>query len=224
MKTVRVASLTGIGFLLAMCSPVHEQQKNQSPLNSRAQEMRAYTEKKMISPVSEQKKNQSPLNSRAQEMKMYAQKKGYSNRYCFLLDMRLHSGLKRFFVYDLTKNTIAFSGLVAHGSCEDEFLIQAKFSNKPGGGCSSIGVYKVGCSYYGQYGKAYKLYGLENSNSNAFKRAVVLHSYSCVPDQEIYPKPLCNSSGCAMVSSAFLKNLSSLIDKSNKPILLWIYV
>ena len=154
---------------------------------------------------------------------MYAQKKGYSTRYCFLLDMRLHSGLKRFFVYDLTNNTVAFSGLVAHGSCDQDFLKEARFSNIPGGRCTSIGMYKVGCRYYGQYGKAYKLHGLQNSNSNAFKRAIVLHSFSCVPEQETYPKPICNSSGCTMVSLAFFKNLSSLIDKSNKPILLLVY-
>jgi hypothetical protein len=194
MKTVRIAILSGFAFLLTTCSPVYEQ-----------------------------KKHVSELDSRARQIKLYAQKKGFSTRYCFLADMRIESGLKRFFVYDLQNNSVSFSGLVAHGSCDQFFLTKAKFSNSQGGQCTSLGLYKVGYSYYGQYGKSFKLFGLEKSNSNAFERAVVLHSYACVPDQEIYPKPLCNSSGCPMVSGAFLNKLSFIIEHSDKPLLLWIY-
>ena len=194
MKVIRMASLIGIAFVLTMCSTVNRQQKNLSE-----------------------------LNKRAEEIKLYAQKKGYSTRYCFLLDMRLHSGLKRFFVYDLSKNAVLFSGLVAHGCCDQNFLKQARFSNKPGQGCTSLGIYKIGYTYYGQYGKAYKLIGLQNSNSNAFNRGIVLHGYRSVPDEESYPKPICNSAGCPMVSVAFLKKLSRILDGSNKPVLLWVY-
>jgi hypothetical protein len=159
----------------------------------------------------------------AKQLKLYAQHNGYSTKYCLLIDMSLNSGLKRFFVYDLEKNSIAFSGLVAHGSCDQLFMKEAKFSNVPESGCSSVGIYKVGRSYRGQYGKAYRLHGLQASNSNAFKRAVVLHALACVPDAESYPSPICNSSGCPMVSFAFLNKLSAVIDHSEKPVLLWIY-
>ena len=194
MKTVRILPLTGLTFFLTMCSPVREQHKSLSQLDRRAEEIRTY-----------------------------AQKNGYSTRYCFLIDMRLESGLKRFFVYDMTKNKVDFSSLVAHGSCDQSFLKPARFSNTPGGECTSLGIYKVGPAYYGQYGKAYRLQGLQNSNSNAFSRGIVLHSNLFVPDQESYPKPICNSSGCPMVSLASLKKLSSIIDKSGKPVLLWVY-
>ncbi|HWJ92234.1 MAG TPA: murein L,D-transpeptidase catalytic domain family protein [Flavisolibacter sp.] len=194
MKTLRTSCLTGAVLLLTMCSPFRKQQLSLSKLDRRANAIR-----------------------------MYAEKKGYSTRYCFLLDMSLQSGLKRFFVYDFTNNSVAFSGLVAHGSCDQMFLKEARFSNAMGSGCTSLGLYKVGFAYNGQYGKAYKLYGLQNTNCNAFDRAVVLHGYSCVPDEEIYPKPICNSSGCTMVSFAFLTKLSSIIDDSKKPILLWVY-
>src|SRR5215203_1146683 len=130
MKTIRIVSLSGVTFFLTLCTPAREQQKSLSE-----------------------------LNRRAQEIKIYAQRNGYSTGYCFLVDMRLQSGLKRFFVYDLTRDVVVFSGLVAHGSCDQGFLKEAKFSNTPGGGCTSTGIYKVGYSYHGQYGKAYKLYG-----------------------------------------------------------------
>jgi len=157
------------------------------------------------------------------EIKKYVTGNDFSTSYCFLIDMNIHGGRKRFFVYDLEKNAVIMSGLVAHGSCKEDFLNEAKFSNTPNCGCSSIGKYKVGMAYSGQYGKSYKLHGLERTNSNAFKRGVVLHGFSCVPDEEIYPKVVCNSLGCAMVSLAFFNSLASIIDKSKKPIVLWIY-
>jgi hypothetical protein len=194
MKTVRIAFLVGAAFLLTMCSPFIQKQKSLSK-----------------------------LDKRARAVKMYAERKGYSTRYCFLLDMSLQSGLKRFFVYDMAKNKVAFSGLVAHGSCDEIYPKEVKFSNASGSGCTSMGLYKVGYTYNGQYGKAYKLYGLQKSNCNAFSRAVVLHGYSCVPDTECYPKQICNSLGCPMVSYGFLKKLSVIIDQSDKPILLWVF-
>ena len=140
-----------------------------------------------------------------------------------MVDMSIHSGKNRFFVYDLEKQTIALSGLVAHGSCNTQYLSRARFSNTPDCGCSSLGKYKIGKPYIGQYGRSYQLHGLDRSNSNALKRAVVLHGYNCVPDREIYPMVLCNSLGCPMVSEAFFRKLSRIIDRSDKPILLWVY-
>lgn len=163
------------------------------------------------------------LRGKANQIKLYVREKAFSEKYCFLIDMSIPSGMKRFFVYDISKGSIVFSGLVSHGSCNEGFLTDAKFSNTPSGGCTSIGKYKVGNSYRGQYGKAYKLYGLESTNSNAFRRAIVLHGFSCMPDEEIYPRPACNSLGCTGVSYNFLTKISALIDQSDKPILLWIY-
>jgi hypothetical protein len=163
------------------------------------------------------------LRSRVMEAKTYSHDKNFSTRYCFLIDMSIPSGKKRFFVYDFSTNNIVYSGLVSHGSGGINYSSQPKFSNDPGSDCTSIGKYKVGEIYHGQYGKSYKLYGLENTNSNAYRRAVVLHGYSCVTDEEIYPKGVCNSSGCAGVSPNFFNKLSMVIDESQKPILLWIF-
>jgi hypothetical protein len=163
------------------------------------------------------------LISRVSQARNYARENDFSTNYCFFVDMSIHSGRKRFFVYDLERNEVLISGLVAHGSCRESYLTEARFSNIPGCGCTSVGKYKVGETYRGQYGKAYKLYGLESSNSNAFRRAVVLHGFSCVPDEEIYPKSVCNSLGCAMVSLNFFNALSLIVDRSKKPIILWIY-
>jgi len=153
----------------------------------------------------------------------YAVQNGLSTEYCFLIDMNQPSGRNRFFVYNTKKNSLVYSGLVAHGCCNESFISSPRFSNASGSGCSSLGKYKVGEFYRRQWGKSFRLYGLDKSNSNAYKRAVVIHGHSCIEDNEIYPRVLCNSFGCPMVSFKFFDKLSDIIEKSDKPILLWIY-
>lgn len=211
--------------------PVPQKIRSQKK-KSKAKPVLAKQNQKETSPTEEDVKEEgssvSPQNAaitnvilnRAME---YSAKNKLSTDYCFLIDMSLPSGRNRFFVYDLKKNSIILSGLVAHGSCNETFLARPRFSNEPKSNCSSLGKYQVGQFYTGKYGKSYRLLGLDNSNSNAYNRAVVIHGYDCVPDKEIYPRVLCNSFGCAMVSYKFFNKISSIINKSEKPILLWMY-
>lgn len=155
--------------------------------------------------------------------KSYCKRRGFNTTVCFFIDMSLPSGKNRFFVYNLQQDSIISSGLVAHGSCNSTFLNDPMFSNTPGSGCSSLGRYKVSLKYNGRFGTAYKLNGLDSSNSNAFKRNIVLHSYYLVPDKEVDPLPVCNSLGCTMVSENYLKALAQIIDTSRKPVLLWMF-
>jgi len=167
-------------------------------------------QEKEISPASE---NTAIINILTKKVNNYAIQNDMSTEYCFLVDMSLPSGRNRFFIYDLRKNFIINSGLVSHGSCNETFLAHPKFSNESKSGCSSLGKFKVGEFYNGKYGKSFRLYGLDNCNSNAYKRAVVIHGYDCVPDEEIYPRVLCNSLGCVMVSYKFFDKISALIKK-----------
>jgi hypothetical protein len=163
------------------------------------------------------------LSSRAKELKLFAVAHNYSAKYCFLADLGIPSGQKRFFVYDLEKDSVVAAGLVAHGSCHLGFLENVSFSNEPGCGCSAEGKYKVGNAYTGMFGKAFKLYGIDKTNSNAFARNIVLHSYGCVPEEEVYPRPVCNSLGCPMVSPGFFKTAVSVIEQASKPVLLYVF-
>ncbi len=167
--------------------------------------------------------NTTIINIITKKANNYALQNDLSTEYCFLVDMSLPSGRNRFFIYDLKKNSIINAGLVSHGSCNETFLARPKFSNESKSGCSSLGKFKVGEFYTGKYGRSFRLYGLDNCNSNAYKRAVVIHGYDCVPNEEIYPRVLCNSLGCVMVSYKFFDKISRLINKSEKPIILWIY-
>lgn len=163
------------------------------------------------------------LDSKAEILKTFTRKNNYNEGVCFLIDMSIASGKKRFFVFDLQKDSVLLAGLVAHGSCNDGFKTNASFSNKVNSGCSCFGKFKIGNSYPGNFGTAYKIYGLDSSNNNAFKRNIVLHSYTYVPEQETDPLPICNSRGCPMISPGFMEQLKPLINQSKKPIVLWIF-
>ena len=112
---------------------------------------------------------------------------------------------------------------MAHGSgSETKKKNRLQFSNTDNSHATSLGSYTVGSSYNGKFGKAYKLYGLDSSNSNAYARNIVLHQYDSVPyDEQV--DPICLSEGCPMVNAEFYKRLQSLIDSSKKPVILHIY-
>jgi len=162
------------------------------------------------------------LKKKSTEAVSFIKKNGYNESVCFFIDMKLSSGQNRFFVYNVTNDSIQSSGLVTHGRCNEMWLEGRKYSNEPGCGCTSLGKYKIGNPYSGRFGLAYKLYGLDKTNNNAFKRFIVLHSHECVPETEVQDA-ICQSDGCPTVAPQFLQQLKPLLSRSSKPILLWIF-
>jgi len=162
------------------------------------------------------------LQLKAFDVRQFVEKNKFNNRICFLVDMSIASGQNRFFVYDLKNDTIQNAGLVSHGRCNRIWLKGRKYGNALGCGCTSLGKYKIGASYNGKFGQAFKLYGLDESNNNAFERFIVLHAHECVPSTEVKGE-ICQSDGCPTVSPGFLQQLAPIITCSNKPVLLWIY-
>jgi len=164
------------------------------------------------------------INSRISGIKdMISTDHKYNQKVVFLIDMKVPSGKNRFFVYDLQKNEVVDQGLVAHGSGSETGVRGVlKFSNTPNSNCTALGRYSVGKTYKGIFGKAYRLAGLEESNDNALKRAIVLHHYSAVPyeEQNYY---ISNSHGCPMVNEQFFKRIEKIIDNSKSNILMDIY-
>jgi hypothetical protein len=147
----------------------------------------------------------------------------YNNKIAFFVDMKIPSGKNRFFVYDLKADKIIDKGLVAHGSgSETGTKGNLRFSNVPNSLSTSLGKYYIGKHYYGKFGRAYKLYGLDKTNSNAFKRDIVFHYYYDVPYEE-KDGYICNSFGCPMVNKKYFDRISRLIDSSESNILMSIY-
>jgi hypothetical protein len=161
--------------------------------------------------------------SRISEIKSFIKGKNYNQDLAVFINFKIHSGKYRYFLYDLKNNKIIQKAVVAHG---DGSVIKnsdaLRFSNVDGSHQSSLGKYEIRESYFGKFGKAYRLDGLDPTNSNARSRAIVLHSYYCIPDKES-PNPACLSFGCPMLSKNALNETSRFIDQSKKPIILYAF-
>lgn len=167
--------------------------------------------------------NTSLPKERVEELKKFLKGKNYNQDIAIFINFKVESGKYKYFVYDLKTNTILQKAIVAHGEGSvDQNSKKLKFSNKDGSHQSSLGKYKIGESYNGKFGKAYRLDGLEDTNSNARERAIVLHSYYCVPDKES-TYSTCLSFGCPMLSTKAFQKTSEIIDKAKKPIILYAF-
>jgi len=152
-----------------------------------------------------------------------------NENYYFLIDLSIHSGKNRFFVYDFKQKKSIAENLVTHGAC-DHFetnitkYSEAKFSERVDSHCSMKGKFKIGKRDYSSWGinVKYWLHGLESQNNTAEDRVVVLHSWSKVNNTEIYPAYSPLSWGCPAVSDAFMKILDAKLKTADKPVLLWI--
>jgi len=170
------------------------------------------------------------LGAKAKEAYAYCLANNMDTNYCILVDMSIHSGKNRLFVWDFNSKKIELSGICSHGSCDGTTgqgysYREAKFSNEPNSYCSSKGKYKIGNRGYSNWGihVNYKIHGMEPTNSNAYKRIVVLHSWKAVPNEEIYPEYAPNSLGCPMVSNEMMTLLDNKLKHKITPVLLWIY-
>jgi len=169
----------------------------------------------------------SSLRAKAAEALAYCKAHGLDTGHCILVDFSIPSGRKRLFVWNFTRDTVEIASLCAHGCGRSSTVYKPEFSNEPGSYCSSLGHYRTGERAYSQYGihVHYKLYGLDRTNSNAFKRSVVLHSFGPVPETEIFPDylPMGYSLGCTVVSNGAMRGIDALLKKKTRPVLLWIY-
>ncbi len=163
------------------------------------------------------------LNEYAKKISSFVVNNKFNEEYCFLADMQIPSGKKRFFVYSLKGDSVLDAGLVTHGSGSQTATENLQFSNIPNSLATSLGKYKVGAEYMGKFGLAYKLIGLDKTNSNAYARVVVLHAHPLVPAQEVSPHYICTSWGCPTVNPSFLLVLQKYIHKSVKPVMLYIF-
>ncbi len=169
-------------------------------------------------------------DKKAKEALEFCKANNFNTDFCILIDMSLHSGLKRFFIYDLKKNEISKQYLVGHGCgtsswSEDSTKENPPFSNEDNSHLTSLGKYKIGARGYSNWGVhvKYLMHGLEETNNNALKRIIVFHSWNMMSDNEIYPKGSPEGWGCPTVSNKAFKEIDPLLKNSKKPVLMWIY-
>ena len=121
-----------------------------------------------------------------------------------VVDFAQASREARFHLIDIEAGKVISSHLVAHGSGSDPAnsgWVQ-RFSNEMGSNASSPGAFLTGAAYYGKHGRSRRLIGLEDANSAALERGIVIHAASYVdPDMARTQGRIGRSQGCFAFSS-----------------------
>lgn len=167
---------------------------------------------------------------KAQEALEFCRSKKMNTDFCILIDMSLHSGVNRFVIWDFKEEKISGQHLVGHGCgnntwSSDESKEDPTFSNEDGSHLSSLGKYKLSGRGHSDWGinVKYLMHGLEETNSNAIKRFIVFHSWNLMSDKEVFPKGSPEGWGCPTISNNAMRKIDPMIEKSEKPVLMWIY-
>ncbi|MDB5230369.1 MAG: hypothetical protein JWN76_1174 [Chitinophagaceae bacterium] len=169
------------------------------------------------------------LRLKSKEAKAYCKANHLNIDFYILVDLKLHSGLKRFFICDFKKDTIMHSFLVSHGCYtypwgHDNSKDDAVVSNEDGSHASSVGKYIITARGHSQWGINVKYYlsGQEKTNSNAAKREIVLHSWDSVSDIEVYPNGTPEGWGCPAISNNSMRIVDQFLKTADKKVLLWV--
>lgn len=172
----------------------------------------------------------SKIETKAEEALKFCTSKKFSTDFCILIDMSIHSGIKRFFVWDFKTNSVIRKYLVGHGCGSNPWSLDGsknnpQFSNEDGSHLSSLGKYKLEGRGHSDWGinVKYLMHGLEETNSNALKRYIVFHSWDQMSDEEVFPSGSPEGWGCPTVSNNVMKEIDPMIQNSGKPVLMWIY-
>ncbi|MBO6184243.1 MAG: murein L,D-transpeptidase catalytic domain family protein [Chryseobacterium sp.] len=188
------------------------------------------SESEKISEVKKPELDLIKIKKKAEEALAFCKSKKMNTDFCVLIDMSLHSGLSRFIIWDFKEQKISNKYLVGHGCgnnswSSDESKDNPEFSNKDGSHLSALGKYQLGERGRSDWGihVKYLMHGLEETNNNALKRFIVFHSWNLMSDKEVYPKGSPEGWGCPTISNNAMRELDPIIQKSKKPLLMWIY-
>ena len=93
-----------------------------------------------------------------------------------VIDYKQHNSKERFYIIDMESGRVE-TYLAAHGKNSDPDFdgYATKFSNTPDSKQPSLGFFLTAETYYGSNGYSLRLDGLSTTNSNARKRAIVIH-------------------------------------------------
>ena len=125
-----------------------------------------------------------------------------------LIDFSIRAGLPRYFLLNMKTGEVkAMLTAVGSGSDPDGDGLANSFSNIADSHQSSLGFYLTDDEYVGSNGRSLRLHGLNSTNSNALKRAIVVHGAPYVSELDQHAG---RSHGCPAVD---LKNIDALIDQ-----------
>ncbi|MCY1538321.1 L,D-transpeptidase catalytic domain [compost metagenome] len=97
-----------------------------------------------------------------------------------MIDYSQPSTARRLWIFDLRRQRLLLSDLVAHGRLSGENFA-TRFSNTLGSYQSSLGLFRTAESYRGKHGYSLRMDGLESGvNDLARERAIVIHGAAYV--------------------------------------------
>ena len=155
----------------------------------------------------------------------YCRQNGYNDRVLLMWDLSLHSGRRRLVVWDVVNDSILHAFVASHGSGSQYGHIPSRYaqlSNEDGSHLSSQGYALVAERYEGRYGVAYRLEGLQETNSGLRRRCIVLHGWRYTTSWPIWPLPTVGSWGCPVVSQKAMRILDKILQQ-NERVVLWAY-
>lgn len=164
----------------------------------------------------------SRVAERAKELLTFCAKEGYNTEIALFVDLSRHSGRRRFVAWSFVEQKAIFCCPVSHGSGSPKShqrSAYARLSNIDGSHLSSIGRALVAERYEGRYGIAYRLDGLDETNSNLRSRCVVLHGWEHTTSFPIFPLATVGSFGCPVLSCRMMSKLDALIKSESKVVL-----
>lgn len=169
-----LAAVTIIGSLVTMCGTIINQNEiiieQNKTIISQNEKIINNTADKTVVPTPEAVEEPEPV------VKSLPPSKSTTSENMILVDYTKPISQKRLFVINNKTKEVLFSTYVSHGKNSGGDYA-TKLSNKVGSKMSNGGTMRVGESYIGKHGKSFRLAGLDPGvNSNAMKRAIVLHS------------------------------------------------
>ena len=165
----------------------------------------------------------SRVAERADELLDYCRRNGYNSRVALFVDLSMHSGRRRFVVWSFEQRCPLLCCPVSHGSGAQRSHVRscyARLSNEDGSHLSSIGRALVAERYEGRYGVAYRLDGLDETNSNLRSRCVVLHGWKYTTSFPIYPLATVGSWGCPVLSTRMMHKVDEILKNESNVVLL----
>ena len=164
----------------------------------------------------------SRVAERAVALREFCSREGYNTRVALFVDLSRHSGRCRFMAWDMERNVPIFMCPVSHGSGSKRSHVRsgyATLSNEDGSHLTSLGRALVAERYVGRYGVAYRLDGLDATNSNLRPRCVVLHGWEYTTSFPIFPLATVGSFGCPVLSRKMMRRVDELLHQHDRVIL-----
>ena len=129
-----------------------------------------------------------------------------NKKYVVIIDYSKSIDVERLYIVDMEKSEVVLKSKVSHAG-RSGAIVPTDFSNELNTKKSSLGTYVTKETYYGGFGYSLRLSGLDNTNSNAQKRAIIFHSnkrmkskwsWGCFATDEITNRKIINmiKGGC----------------------------